>query len=227
MRKLNVLVYNDISEKLVKWLESKYEVKIYKYGEQDQASYFNKVDLVILNGEETGNIHPDYYSENVGKHTNVVNGQWNKYDSLYYSAESMGVPVLGIEEGGHYLTVKSGGKLIQYATVQSSSRTIEFSNTSRLNNMTVAKSSNTQLMYPYELPSKKYEIIAWNRYFQSDTYLNGKNQEISLPNNFLEIELVSFDNSSVKGLAVQSNPVNYNESGKAKLLSIINSFLKK
>ena len=104
-----------------------------------------------------------------------------------------------------FLTVGSGGKLIQHVeghrncvdniTISenfSSNRTIEI------------PSDHHQMMYPYNLPKDSYEIIGHSTYFKSDTYLNGDNENIELPNDFLEAEIVFYQKTN--SLAIQSHP---------------------
>lgn len=65
-------------------------------------------------------------------------------------------------------------------------------------------SSHHQMLYPFDLNEKDYKLIAYSEYFQSKTYLDGKNEEINLPNNFLEPEIVYYKNTN--SLCIQGHP---------------------
>lgn len=227
MKKLTVLVYNDISEALVNWLKGEFDITILKYGEKPDAYYGELgINLIICHGEQSGNVSPDMYSENVGKHTNVSSNRWDKYDQLFYLAQRLTVPIVGFEEGAHYLSVRAGAKLIQYVTGQSSHRKLD-GPVYRGDWGSIKKSDLTQLIFPFELPKKKYNVLAWNTFFQSDTYLNGKNEETDLPTDFVEVEIVKYDYSGFEILAVQGNIIDYDMTAKTKLSKLILNILKK
>lgn len=227
MKKLTILVYNDISEALVNWLKSEFDVNVLKYGEKPDARYQElNVDLIVCHGEQSGNVCPDMYSENVGKHTNVVDRHWDKYEQLFYLAQRLSVPVVGFEEGAHFLSVKAGAKLIQHVTGQSSHRKLDgriFSGDAG----SIKKSNLTQLMFPYELPKSKYDVLAWNTFFQSDTYLNGKNEETDLPTDFVEAEVVKYSYPGLQLLAIQGNIIDYDMTAKTRLNKLMLNLLKK
>lgn len=65
-------------------------------------------------------------------------------------------------------------------------------------------SSHHQMLYPFDLNEKDYELIAYSEYFQSNTYLNGDNKEIELAKNFLEPEIVYYKNTNA--LCIQGHP---------------------
>jgi hypothetical protein len=65
-------------------------------------------------------------------------------------------------------------------------------------------STHHQMMYPYNMPKTAFELVAWSEYFLSDTYLNGGNEEMELPEEFLEPEIVYYPNR--KALAIQGHP---------------------
>ena len=60
------------------------------------------------------------------------------------------------------------------------------------------------MIYPFDLNEKDYELIAYSEYFQSNTYLNGDNEEIELSNNFLEPEIVYYKKTNA--LCIQGHP---------------------
>src|SRR5690606_672745 len=65
-------------------------------------------------------------------------------------------------------------------------------------------STHHQMMFPYNLDKIKYEILAWSSKFKSKTYLNGDNEEIKLPEKFVEPEIVFYNDSN--SLCIQGHP---------------------
>lgn len=218
MKKLNVLVYDSISKEVVAFLKESYDVTILKY----TKDAIEDVDLVILNGEEKGDISPEKYSELTGKFTNVRRSYWESYDALRGMFRY--APVLAIEDGADFINVQSGGTMIQHVVGHDKPHAIEVLNSSR--NMT-APSGHHQMMYPYDLPSDKYKVLAWSKYFQSSTYLNGRNEEKELSSEFLEPEIIHFNNGSLNALAIQGNPAEGTKEYKAYCLILIDKLLRK
>ena len=60
------------------------------------------------------------------------------------------------------------------------------------------------MLYPFDMDSKDYELLAYSEYFQSKTYLNGDNEEIELSKDFLEPEIVYYKNTNA--LCIQGHP---------------------
>jgi hypothetical protein len=106
----------------------------------------------------------------------------------------------------------SGGKLIQHVNGHSGNHTIHFKDSIKeyyqLNNRLYEyeiTSTHHQMMFPYNIRNKKdYEILAWSSKFRSKTYLNGKNEEISLPENFVEPEIIYYPETY--SLCIQGHP---------------------
>ena len=94
----------------------------------------------------------------------------------------------------------AGGSLIQHVKGHDKSHNISFNYGKTL----FFNSSHHQMMYPFNLNKENYKLIAWSTYFQSPFYLNGNNENIKLPNNFLEPEIVYYKN--IKSLCIQGHP---------------------
>jgi len=56
------------------------------------------------------------------------------------------------------------------------------------------ESNHHQLIYPFNINSDRYKLLAWTKYFRSELYLNGNNNNIDLHRDFLEVEMIQFDN---------------------------------
>lgn len=157
-----------------------------------------RIDLALFRGGE--DVNPMLYNENTGKFTSINVERDEKEKSVFHYCWDKGIPMLGICRGSQFLTVMSGGKLIQHVTGHGSDHLISANNGFE----TMMTSSHHQMLFPYYMPEEKYEIIAHSTYFRSNTYLNGENEEIKLPSNFLEPEIVYYKNTNA--LAIQGHP---------------------
>ena len=81
------------------------------------------------------------------------------------------------------------------------------------------------MMYPFSMNPEKYNLIGWSTYYNSNVYLNGNNEQIEVPTNFLEPEIVEFKHS--KSLAIQSHPEfpSFDEKSKQIIIKIIRNTL--
>lgn len=119
----------------------------------------------------------------------------------------------------------NGGQLIQHVVNHGISGTHPIS----LNGGQVIEITSThhQMLFPFNLPKENYELIGWSTYYRSTTYLNGSDQEKELPSDFLEPEIVYYNNT--KSLAIQGHPeyMDYStDSVKTIIYLIITKLLK-
>ena len=196
--KVNIFFPNNDGNQFKTFLEGLFpdkEVNIVKNWKDTPLS------LIVFTGGE--DVTPSFYGENVGKHTftNTMRDQ-NEFDifhTIFY-----GTPKLGICRGAQFLTVAAGGKLIQH--VEGHRNTTDKITLSSEHGEYIIEvpSDHHQMMFPYNLNKTKYEILGHSTYFKSSVYLNGENENIVLPNNFLEPEIVYY--SDYNSLAIQSHP---------------------
>ena len=104
------------------------------------------------------------------------------------------------------LTVYNGGKLIQHVEGhRNNNQEIELTLIPEtLYKKIQISSDHHQMMFPFNLNKTSYEIIGWSKNFQSNTYLNGKNEEIDLPFNFVETEIIYYPLKN--SLCIQGHP---------------------
>jgi hypothetical protein len=88
----------------------------------------------------------------------------------------------------------------------------------------IMSSTHHQMMYPYNLNKKDYKIIAHPPKIMSKVHWNGDNQNIKYPDNFVEPEIVWFNNT--KTLAIQGHPEFYT-TNNPELHSYLNKLIKK
>jgi GMP synthase-like glutamine amidotransferase len=172
-------------------------------GEIEQVSDMKDADILILPGG--GDIHPSFYGEVTGRHTYCYKDtDANQFDLANQAFENK-VLMVGICRGAQLLTVFAGGKLIQHVDSHHFHHKIITSN----NDIYSVNSIHHQMMFPFELPSSKFNIIAKTHKAQSSTYLNGSDEEINVGfySRFCEPEIVWYP--EIRGLAIQSHPEGY------------------
>lgn len=165
-------------------------------------------------------VNPKLYNEEMGNFTSINRDRDEENMSMFNIAQKYNILQVGICRGAQFLTVANGGKLIQHVENHNQDHNIELNIkeiNSCLNNnyylvdepgdeSMVLKMTSThhQMMFPFNLDKNYYKILAHSEYNRSNIYLNGKNENINLPSNFVEPEIVWYPNS--KSLAIQGHP---------------------
>lgn len=181
-----IIADNSRSSEYVDFLNERFNTTVVKNGEE--------CDLVLFTGGE--DVNPTYYNEEVGKFTHF-NDRRDKIERDVYNIYRF-TPKLGICRGNQFLTVMNGGKLIQHLNGHGGTHDIIYSD---LNTISVT-STHHQAAYPFNLPESQYKIIGYSKHFKSGTYLNGNNEEIDIPKNFVEVEIVKYKDC----LGIQGHP---------------------
>ena len=213
---LNIVIADDASSlDYVSYLNEKYEVIVHKTKDVKNPK---DIDLVLFTGGE--DVNPQYYNEQIGKHTHINNNRDEKEIDTFHRFRNHSF-LLGICRGSQLLTVLNKGKLIQHVEGHCRDHTMIYGDL-RYN----ITSSHHQMLYPFDLNKKDYELVAYSEYFQSNTYLNGDNEEIELPKNFLEPEIVYYKNTNA--LCIQGHPEwNHCEKRTSSMcLNLIDKYLK-
>ena len=192
---LNIVIADDASSlDYVSYLNEKYEVIVHKTKDVKDPK---DIDLVLFTGGE--DVNPQYYNEQIGKYTHINNNRDEKEINTFHRFRNHSF-LLGICRGSQLLTTLSGAKLIQHVEGHCRDHSMILNNKIRY----TITSSHHQMLYPFDLNEKDYELIAHSEYFQSKTYLNGNDEEIELAKNFLEPEIVYYKNSNA--LCIQGHP---------------------
>jgi gamma-glutamyl-gamma-aminobutyrate hydrolase PuuD len=221
-RKINVLVNGNLNNRAyLDFLSEAWDVNVL-----DSKKYQGeKLDLVLFIGGE--DVYPQYYQENLGSRT-ICNQERDKYEKNYLFQNFTEIPKLGICRGAQFLTVFSGGKLFQHVDGHSISglHPIEMNSLGLTGSVYNITSTHHQMMNPFELSPETYEIIAYSKYHLSNTYLNGNDLENSLPENFVEPEIVYYRNTN--SLCVQGHPEMQNcpKETKEMIIKLIKKSLK-
>lgn len=214
---LNIVIADDASSlEYVGFLKEKYEVTVHK---ANNVTDPKTIDLVLFTGGE--DVNPAQYGEEVGKYTHININRDNKETETFYKFNGHSL-LLGICRGSQLMTVLSGGKLIQHVEGHCRNHQMILNNGLRYN----ITSSHHQMLYPFNLNEKNYKLIAYSEYFQSKTYLNGNNEEIDLSKDFLEPEIVYYNNTNA--LCIQGHPEwSHCEKKTSKMcLNLIDKYLK-
>ena len=214
---LNIVIADDASSlDYVSYLNEKYEVIVHKVNDVKNPK---DIDLVLFTGGE--DVNPAHYNENIGKYTHINSNRDKKEIDTFYRFKGKSF-LLGICRGNQLLTILSGGKLIQHVEGHCRDHSMVLNNSLKYN----ITSSHHQMIYPFDLNEKDYELIGYSEYFQSNTYLNGDNEEIELSNNFLEPEIVYYKKTNA--LCIQGHPEwNHCEKRTSQMcLNLIDKYLK-
>jgi gamma-glutamyl-gamma-aminobutyrate hydrolase PuuD len=165
----------------------------------NNESLFDRCNLAVFTGGE--DVTPKFYNEANGKYTSCNIVRDNEEFSLF-NALSRRIPKVGICRGSQFLTVASGGNLVQHVENHANgNHLIEFTKGS---SPLMITSTHHQMMYPYNLRPNKYELIAWSSKHMSNVYLNGNNQQIKVGDKFLEPEIVYYKDTN--SLCIQGHP---------------------
>ena len=214
---LNIVIADDASSlDYVSYLNEKYEVIVHKTKDVKDPK---DIDLVLFTGGE--DVNPEQYYEPIGKYTSINKARDRKEIDTFHKFRGHSL-LLGICRGSQMMTVLSGGKLIQHVEGHCRDHSMILNNKLRY----TITSSHHQMLYPFNLKEKDYELVAYSEYFQSNTYLNGDNEEIELPKNFLEPEIVYYKNTNA--LCIQGHPEwsHCEKRTSSMCLNLIDKYLK-
>ncbi len=230
---------NIIDNSVIKFLSKDFELNIINISEKELKNpttelleRIKSLDLILLVGGE--DVNPESYGQEIGKYTQINRKRDNLEFELLYpkkiaSSTIKKIPKLGICRGAQLLTVYNGGTLIQHVEGHKNNEQIidiGIGSQKQIVKQISVSSDHHQMMFPYNLSENSYELIGWSTHFQSNTYLNGRNEEIKLPKNFLEPEIIYYPGKN--SLCIQSHPEWCIDSeGSNYCLSLIHKYLFK
>lgn len=187
--------------------------------ENPDREYHNRLvetknyDIVLFTGG--ADVNPSLYDDKIGQYTHINKDRDQEEITLYNFLPKKTLKI-GICRGSQFLTVMSNGKLIQHVEGHGGSHKIEFKTKKETYvggqgiqlmdeiKPLVITSTHHQMMYPYNLRENSYEIIAWSEKYLSNIYLNGSNEQIKVPENFVEPEIVFYKKTN--SLCIQGHP---------------------
>lgn len=225
-RKLSVLVNDKASYvSYIDLLKIKFDVEVIKNSAiVKRDAEIPPIDLILFTGGE--DVNPNYYNERTGKYTQI-NQERDDIESKMFRKFTSRIPRLGICRGSQFVTVMSGGKLIQHVENHGIGGTHPITFDYIHNIKMPMTSTHHQMMYPFDMKQgTDYILCAYSTNYLSGKYWNGANQNIELKENFLEPEIVFYPRSN--SLAIQGHPESniLSEKDKVFILDYISTILK-
>lgn len=195
-----------------------------------------EAELVIFTGG--ADINPAIYNEPVSKTTSFSRIR-DVQELEAYNACRPDQLKFGICRGAQLLTALAGGKLIQDVNGHCGCGNHRIRLThNEINNEIISKkiisspvfgtnSIHHQMMYPYNLSKDKYIILAVSNENLSDSYLNGNDEQINLPEGFEEPEIIYYP--EINSICYQGHPemMNYGGNNYTDALAYCNFLVKK
>lgn len=163
-----------------------------------ELTKYSDAEVVLFTGGE--DVNPAIYGEKSNDTTYSNPARDEREIRRFVQAVQDGKFLLGICRGSQFLTAMNGGRLIQ-----------NVSNHGGVNHRIEHKdgtcyisSTHHQMMYPFDMKKNDYELIAWASPKRSLIYENGDNVNMTLPEGFVEPEIVWYPKTN--SLAIQGHP---------------------
>jgi len=215
-------VESALTEQEYEFFSTYFEVKTILFKQLLDSAPDVKLSFLYFSGG--ADVNPSLYGEKIGKYTSIDKKRDEICAEIFHIYNQ--IPKLGICRGAQFLTVMNGGKLIQHVEGHISSHEISYiMNGNNYPSSLNITSTHHQMMFPFNLENNRYTLLAWATKFQSMVYLNGDNEQISLPEKFVEPEIVYYNKTN--SLAIQGHP-EYSSCDKATkqfCLDLINNYL--
>lgn len=157
------------------------KIKVYGDGgwiNNSESSSFEKADIVVMPGGEDWN--PNIYG-----HRPMQGAYWKAaldrlHLALMNEAINYGKLLFGICRGFQGVCIRAGGKLIQDVSHPAMHMIKTHDGEDYLMN-----SSHHQMVYPYEMPKKEYEVLGWTEQLSPFFKFNG-GHPLSFPDHSLD-----------------------------------------
>lgn len=179
-------------------------------------------DVAIFTGGS--DVSPSFYKEKEHNLTFVNLKRDVEERAMFFNLLKEQIPMLGICRGSQFLTVMSGGKLIQHVNNHGINGThkIKFNDGSEID----ITSTHHQMMYPYNLDKDEFEIIAVSSEKRSNVYYKNDVEEYDMSDKE-ECEIVYYNESNC--LCIQGHPEMILDNKKTfdKINSLILNYLIK
>lgn len=183
----------------------------------------HKSDVILFTGGE--DVTPSFYDA-IEHKTTYYNTTRDNYEMEIFKKIPLGVLKVGICRGSQFLTVMSGGLLIQNVINHAIGDThdIELKENGEYLKKLPITSTHHQMMYPFNLPEQDYEIIAKAATKRSNGYYDG--DKIDPEKVVVEPEIVYYKKTNC--LCVQGHPEMMYEKSETvkKIIELINYYSK-
>lgn len=158
-------------------------------------------DVILFTGGE--DVYPDNYNEETGKYTHYNKARDNSEIALFQESRKYNKFMVGICRGSQILTILSDGSLIQHVTNHAITGTHKIHLINEDVDIDIT-STHHQMMFPFWMKKDSYQILAKAKIDLSTTYLNGDDEEKSIPSDFVEPEIVYYNKTNC--LCIQGHP---------------------
>lgn len=176
-----------------------------------------EANLVVLTGG--ADINPSLYGEKVGQYTHFYDHRDELEIREYHQAKMLKKKIIGICRGAQLMTVMNGGKLIQHMSHRGNHGMTTFDGET-----VIINSLHHQMCYPFDIPGAK--VLGWCSETQkSPVHLNGDNQEVELPDDFVEPEIIYFNENEL-GIQYHPEMMSDSMSGMQKTIQIFETWMQ-
>lgn len=160
---------------------------------------FNENTTILFEGGT--DVNPLLYGERRNRYTGRPDLERDAFEkSIFEQAKRKGASFIGICRGAQFLTVLSGGKLIQDVSGHAKEHEIETIGGKRI----WVTSTHHQMCYPEgSLKDDAFVIIGWSRKPQSRYYLGEDERPVRVPP-LVEPEIIWYPKT--RSLAIQGHP---------------------
>lgn len=180
-----------------------------------------EADLVLFRGG--ADVIPTLYDDKQHPKTRYDGGRDAKEIGVFARALALDKKMLGICRGSQFLTVMNGGRLIQDVTDHAIASQHPIVAPGIGDGMIT--STHHQMMYPYNLPKANYQVIAHPPEPRSKHYQVGDKSEITLPDDFVEPEIVYYPKTNCLGIQGHPERMNKFSDGVQMCKKIVNAYL--
>lgn len=196
---LNILCNKDVdNQPYLDFFSKIFDYNIFSLDDLIASPIKINIDFVFFSGGE--DVNPSYYGEQKHRRT-VYNKSRDSRETSMFEFFGKKIKKIGICRGAQFLNVMSGGKMIQH--VENHAGCIHSCEVSE-GGIIEVNSTHHQMCYPFNLNENSYEILAWSEYHLSHIYENGNEQNINVPTEFLEPEVILFKDTN--SLCIQYHP---------------------
>lgn len=205
------------------------ELKVYILGSEDYANWLpakvvfvdsvNEADLVFFTGGE--DVDPSMYNEDTHP-TTYSDIERDLYEKQVFElAQALNIPCIGVCRGNQFLTVMSGGRLVQHQPNPGTHLMKASSLNGSFEGEILVTSTHHQAAYPFDMNKEDYSIIGWTE-CMLNFHENGNQEEMSPE---VECEVVYYPKT--KCLGIQPHPeymMNYDGSIETRFQDSIKWF---
>lgn len=178
----------------------------------------NEASLVIFEGG--ADVSPYLYGEKQSKHTWTSPATEKRELIVWDFCQKNNIPSWGTCRGFQLMSALCGGKVIQDVNHSSGHYFIDYRGKEYVTN-----SLHHQLVYPYNLTEKEdYHILGYNPKM-SDTHINGDDEEMILPENYVDVESAWFPKFNAIGVQFHPEMMPYSYAIVGWCREILDGFL--